>query len=90
MVTYNTQRMLHSNQDPPNMETIQDYRHAYVRERVSDSEELWTNLPPMPYVHTIRTNDSNRLAIVVEQRIIKEKLGFKTGKSCTSQLMNLT
>ena len=32
----------------------------------------------------------NRIAPVVEQRLIKEQAGFRTGKSCTSQLLNLT
>ena len=32
----------------------------------------------------------NRIAPVVEQRLIKEQTGFKTGKSYTSQLLNLT
>ena len=32
----------------------------------------------------------NRIAPVVEQRLIKELAGFRTGKSCTSQLLNLT
>ena len=32
----------------------------------------------------------NRIAPVVEQRLIKKQVGFMTGKSCTSQLLNLT
>ena len=32
----------------------------------------------------------NRIAQVVEQHLIKEQAGFRTGKSCTSQLLNLT
>ena len=32
----------------------------------------------------------NRIDPVVEQRLIKEQAGFRTGKSCTSQLLNLT
>ena len=32
----------------------------------------------------------NRIAPGVEQRLIKEQAGFRTGKSCTSQLLNLT
>ena len=32
----------------------------------------------------------NRIAPVVEQRLIKEQAGFSTGKSCTSQLLKLT
>ena len=32
----------------------------------------------------------NRIAPVVEQRLIKEQAGFRIGKSCTSQLLSLT
>ena len=32
----------------------------------------------------------NIIAPVVEQRLMKEQAGFRTGKSCTSQLLNLT
>ena len=32
----------------------------------------------------------NRIAPVAEQHLIKEQAGFRTGKSCTSQLLNLT
>ena len=32
----------------------------------------------------------NRIAPVVEQRLIKEQGGFRPGKSCTSQMLNLT
>ena len=57
---------------------IQDYRQTQARERLRDSEELQTN-PPL-----------NRIAPVVEQRLIKEHAGFRTGNLCTSQLLNLT
>ena len=32
----------------------------------------------------------NRIPPVVKQHLIKEQAGFRTGKSCTSQLLNLT
>ena len=32
----------------------------------------------------------NRIAPVVEQRLIKEQAGVRTGRSCASQLLNLT
>ena len=32
----------------------------------------------------------NRIAPTIEQRLIKEQAGFSSGKSCTSQLLNLT
>ena len=90
MVTYNAQRMLHRKQDPQDMEAIQGYRHTQARERLRDSEELQTNLPLMPYVQTYERMILNRISPVIEQRIIKEQAGFRTGKSCTSQLLNLT
>ena len=32
----------------------------------------------------------NRIATTIEQHLIKEQAGFRSGKSCTSQLLNLT
>ena len=32
----------------------------------------------------------NRIAPTIEQHLIKEQVGFRAGKSCTSQLLNLT
>ena len=32
----------------------------------------------------------NRIAPTIEQHLIKEQAGFRAGKSCTSQLLNLT
>ena len=32
----------------------------------------------------------NRIAAAIEQHLIKEQAGFRSGKSCTSQLLNLT
>ena len=32
----------------------------------------------------------NRIAPTIEQHLIKEQAGFIPGKSCTSQLLNLT
>ena len=32
----------------------------------------------------------NKIASVIEQHLIKEQVGFRSGKSCTSQLLNLT
>ena len=82
--------MVYIKQKVQDMKTINDYRHIQARERLRDSEELQTNLPLMPYVQTIRTNHSNQNSAVVEERLIKEQASFRTGKSCTSQLLNLT
>ena len=86
MVTYNAQRMLHRKQDPQDMEIIQDYHHTQARERLRNSEELQTNFPLMPYVQTLRMNDSKQNS----PSLIKEQASFRTGKSSTSQLLNLT
>ena len=32
----------------------------------------------------------NRIAPVIEQHLIKEQAGFRSGKSCTSHLLNIT
>ena len=32
----------------------------------------------------------NRIAPTIEQHLIKEQAGFRPGKSCTNQLLNLT
>ena len=91
MVTYHAQRMLHRKQDPQDMETIQDYRHTQARERLRDSEELQTKISLL--CHTYKLYEQmilNRIAPVVQQRLIKEQAVFRPGKSCTSQLLNLT
>ena len=62
------------------METIQDYRHIETREGLFDSKQLATYIPLMSHVQTP----------AIEQHLIKEQAGFKSGKSCTSQLLNLT
>ena len=59
------------------MDTIQDYRYIETREGLFDSKELPTYIPLMSHVQTLRKNDT-------------EQVGFRSGKSCTSQLLNLT
>ena len=90
MVTYNAQRMFYREQDPQDMDTIQDYCHTQARERLRDSEEPQKSLL---LCHTYTLHERmilNKIAPVVERRLIKEQAGFRTGKSCTSQLLNLT
>ena len=72
------------------METIQDYRHIESREGLFDSKELPTYIP---LCHTYKLYERmilNRIAPAIEQHLIKEHAGFRSGKSCTSQLLNLT
>ena len=45
--------MLHREQDPQDMEAIKDYRHTEAREGLCDSEELDTNIPPVPHLQAI-------------------------------------
>ena len=59
------------------METNQDYRHMETRKGLSDSKELPTYIPLMSHVQTLQKNDM-------------EQAGFRTDKSCTSHLLNLT
>ena len=68
------------------METIQDYRHIETREGLCDSKELRFYTPLMSHIQTLL----NRIAPAIEQHLIKEHAGFRSGKSCTSQLLNLT
>ena len=58
--------------------------------RLRDSEELQT-IPLLCHTYKLyKRMLLNRIAPVVKQRLIKEQAGFRTGKSCTSQLLNLT
>ena len=83
MAARNVKQLIHRQQDPNNMETIQDYRHTETRERLSNSEEL-------PTYKLYERMILNRIAHTIDQHLIKEQAGFKAGKSCTSQLLNLT
>ena len=58
-------------------------------EGLFDSKELPTYIPLMSHVQTLRRMILNRIAPAIEQHLIKEHTGFRSGKSCTSQLLNL-
>ena len=45
--------MIHREQDLQDMEAIKDYRHAEAREGLCYSEELQTNIPPVPHLQAI-------------------------------------
>ena len=53
MAARNVKQLLHRQQDPNNMETIQDYRHTENRERLSNSEELPTYIALVPHEQTL-------------------------------------
>ena len=83
-------QLIHRQQDPNNMETIQDYRHTETRE---DSSIPKSYRPISLLCHTYKLCERlilNRIAPTIEQYLIKEQAGFRAGKSCTSQLLNLT
>ena len=91
MAARNVKQLLHRQQDPNNIETIQDYRHTETREKLSNSEELPTYIALVPNVQTLRKNDSDQNS--THNRtiyLIREQAGIRAGKSCTSQLLNLT
>ena len=82
--------MLHEEYDPDRMETIQDYRHI---ETGKDSSIPKNYRPISLLCHTYTLYErmiQNRIAPAIEQHLIKEHAGFRSGKSCTSQLLNLT
>ena len=71
------------------METIQEYCHIKTREGLFDSKELPISL----FCHTYKLYERmilNRIAPTIEQHLIKEQASFRSGKSCTSQLLKLT
>ena len=72
------------------MEIVHDYRYTEAWEGLCDSKELYTNIPLVSYVQTLQKMILNRIAPTIEQHLIKEQAGFRPGKSCTSQLLNLT
>ena len=70
------------------METVQDYRHTEAWEGLWDSKELQTIIPLVTYVQTLRKNDTEQNS--TNHHLIKEQAGFRPGKTCTSQLLNIT
>ena len=71
------------------METIQDYRHI---ETGKDSSIPKNYRPISLLCHTYKLYERmilNRIAPAIEQHLIKEQTDFRSGKSCTSQLLNL-
>ena len=53
-------------------------------------EELPTDLPALPTYKLFERLILNRIAEHVDAKLIPEQAGFRPGKSCTSQLLNLT
>ena len=53
MTVEQLKNMLYREQDAQDMEEIKDYRHTEAREGLCDSEELQTNIPPVPHLQAI-------------------------------------
>ena len=88
MAACNAQQLLHSEQDPNNMEEIVDHRHIETRERLRRLK-IPANIPSVPHVQTIRTIDHKQNSDY-HRRTPHQGTGFRPGRSCTSQLLNLT
>ena len=76
-------------EDPNTMETVHDYHHTEAWEGFWNSKELPISL----LWHTYKLYEKmilNIIAPTIEQHLIKEQVGFRPGKSCTTKLLNLT
>ena len=90
MAADNAEQMLHGKSDPNTMKTVHDYHHTVAWEGLYDSKVLPTNIP---LVYTYKLHGRmilERVVPTIEQHLIKEQAGFRPGKSCRSQLLNLT
>ena len=86
MATLNAKRMLHREPNPQSMEAIENYCNTETRERLIDTEELQT------LCHMYKLCEHlilNKVAPSVERHLIKEQAGFRPGKSCCSQVLNM-
>ena len=89
MATLNAKRMLHRELHPQSMEAIENHCNTETGKRLSDTEELPISL--LCYMYKLYERlILNRIAPSVDQHLIKEKAGFRPGKSCCSPLLNLT
>ena len=69
------------------METVPEYCHTEARE-ILQFQRVTCHIPRVSDVQTLRTNDTEQNC--TELYLIKEHLGFRPGKSFTSQLLNIT
>ena len=90
MVTSNAQHMLQGKQDS------KIWRQSKIIALLMPGKDsaIPNNYIPISILcHTYKLYEQiilNRIAPLVEQRLIKEQAGFSPGKSCTSELVNLT
>ena len=72
------------------METIEDYRHIELREKLCDSKS-YRHICLLCHIYRLYEGIIlNIVTPLLGQHLIKEQAGFRPGKSCTSQLFNLT
>ena len=89
MVTYNAQRILHTKQ------ASKIWRQSKIIAIFKPGKDsaIPKNYRPISFLcHKYKLYQRmiiNRIAPVIEQRLIMQQAGFMTGKSCTSQLLNL-
>ena len=53
-------------------------------------EELPIDIPALPHMQAVRTTHTEPDSRTRDAQLIPEQAGFRPGKSCTSQLLNLT
>ena len=74
------------------MEQIESCRLTQALQRPSKPEKLYTYMyiSAMPHLKLFERLILNRVAPFVDEHLIPEQAGFRPGKSCTGQLLNLT
>ena len=72
------------------MEKVSPLLLYWNLEKTLPTKELPPNFPAVSYLQAIWTDAAKRLNLITEDAIIQEQSGFRSGKSCTSQLLNLT
>ena len=90
MATLNAKRMLHREPHPQCMEAIEKYCNT---ETGKDLAKTKSYRPIFLICHMYKLYERiilNRIAPSVDRHLIKEQAGFRPGRPCCSQLLNLT
>ena len=73
------------------MEEIEDHRHIKTKKDSKKTPKSYCPISLLCHTYTLYERlILNRIAPSIEEHLIKEQVGFRPGKSCTSQLLNLT
>ena len=65
--------------------------YPQTRQRSTSCQKLQTNLPAICHLYKLFERlVLNRLGPITEQHLIPEQAGFRPGRSCTGQVLNLT